>query len=118
MFVVDPLYYNFLLCALKKKLRAQPFIVYIFRMKPPSLSQLKRERAALLLAIAVGDGVVALAGAIDPDMSYQAVQGWLKRRVPLDRCASVERATEGRVQCEHLREDYTRLEDRPYRWAA
>lgn len=85
---------------------------------PPSPSQLKRERAALRLAIAVSGGMAALAAAIDPDISYQAVQGWLERRVPFERCPAIELATLGRVQCEDLREDYVRLYHRPYRRAA
>jgi DNA-binding transcriptional regulator YdaS (Cro superfamily) len=86
--------------------------------KPIPLPQLRRERATLLRAIACCGGIAALAAAIEPDLSYQAVQGWLERRVPLDRCPAIERVTRGMVQCEELREDYRDLNDRPYRRVA
>ncbi len=40
------------------------------------------------------------------DVSYQAVQDWIRTgRVPADRCPSIERLTEGAVTCEALRPD-------------
>lgn len=78
----------------------------------------RREQAALRRAIACKGGMAALAAAVDPGLSYQAVQGWLENGVPVERCAAIERATRGMIQCEELREDYVLLYDRPYRGQA
>lgn len=48
-------------------------------------------------------------------VSYQAVQHWFKSGVPYQHCAVMETLTLGRVQCEQLRYDYARLDQRPYR---
>jgi DNA-binding transcriptional regulator YdaS (Cro superfamily) len=80
---------------------------------PPA--QLRRERAALRRAIACKGSMAALAAAIDKDLTYQAVQTWLKKGVPYNRCRAIERVTHGMVQCEELREGYQELYDRPYR---
>lgn len=64
----------------------------------------RREHGHLARAIAYVGSQTALADALG--VSYQALQGWQRRRVPLARCAEVEAITHGSVQCEELREDY------------
>lgn len=73
----------------------------------------RREAAALQRAAADIGSQSALARMFD--ITPQAVQAWLRKGVPLDRCASIELATKGAVQCEELYEDYHLLEQRPYR---
>lgn len=48
-------------------------------------------------------------------VSYQAVQHWYDKGVPLEHCAPMETLTRGAIQCEQLREDYCELNQRPYR---
>lgn len=73
----------------------------------------RRQAQALDHACAHFGSKSALARALG--VSPQAVQFWFKRIVPIERCAPIELATRGAVQCEQLREDYRVLEVRPYR---
>lgn len=75
----------------------------------------RREHKALTAAIAQFGSITALARALG--VTYQAVQDWFRKRVPLERCPQIELMTCGRVQCEQLREDFTALSVRPYRQA-
>jgi DNA-binding transcriptional regulator YdaS (Cro superfamily) len=38
-------------------------------------------------------------------ISVQAVSKWVKKRVPIERCPEIEKATNGAVTCEDLRPD-------------
>jgi DNA-binding transcriptional regulator YdaS (Cro superfamily) len=61
-----------------------------------------------------------LATAIDaqPQLVWQWAQRDGRRQVPVERCPSIERATEGAVTCEELRRDVTwaRIPDAAWPW--
>jgi DNA-binding transcriptional regulator YdaS (Cro superfamily) len=73
----------------------------------------RREQATLDTAIATVGSASSLARKLG--VSPQAVLQWRHKRLPIARCAAVETATEGAVQCEQLREDYNLNEPRPFR---
>lgn len=73
----------------------------------------RRQHQALDRAVRHCGSLTALA--LGVGVSYQAVQDWYRKHVPVARCAAVELATCGEVQCEQLREDYNLDEPRPYR---
>lgn len=64
-----------------------------------------KPNGALASAVDVLGGVSALATALD--ISSAAVHQWLNgdRPLPLERCAEIERMTNGTVTCEELRPD-------------
>lgn len=72
-----------------------------------------REWFALDNVVAFYGGKTALGAHFG--LSYQAVQHWYNNGVPVERCATLETLTHGKVQCEQLREDYRSLTERPYR---
>lgn len=59
--------------------------------------------SAIQQAIEIMGGQSKLADAVG--ISPMAVNKWIKNRVPAERCAAVEKATEGKVTRQQLRPD-------------